>query len=609
MKRNSICGLFIPCLALLAACSSSPSQGPAPEGDGTEISRGVTSAALEDESDADLEELSTPRTIMRAVFDEAIRHRPVNAIFAGVRTYDALLDDLSEEEYCRHFRRMNKLAAKLATIDATKLSSGEQIALDIAKTRVRDARSAEKAVSYRWEVSPFDTVGNNWAYLASSTELRSRADVDAMIARYGQIPRAIGQHIRNLRTGLASGLTASRPVIERTISGYRTYQGLPAAEGSPFAALRFAANVSDADKQAWTAEVRKVVDDKVRPAMIRYADFLQNTVVPSARTTYGVGGLGAIGQAYYPDQIEVHVGRRFTPDEVHALGLQRVAELEPLMRRDLAALGIDEPTLAAGLAKLRELPESKPASVDEARAHAYEFLPRIYAKAWAEDTWGVPNPPPMQVQVLVGDRSAYYVIGSNTMTLSALSKPLYQFDGTVLHEAMHYLQDLVIRSATGEEPVSPYVATSGGSALSEGSAHYAEVLALDTTIYETGNPRLTALTRLSALGQLMLRAVRLVVDSGIHAKGWTREQTLAYMAERLDMSAGSIAFEADRYASWPGQAITYRLGAETIASEQARARAAMGERFSQSAYNRMVLGLFGGSVDLLKQKTDAFIAQ
>jgi uncharacterized protein (DUF885 family) len=278
------------------------------------------------------------------------------------------------------------------------------------------------------------------------------------------------------------------------------------------------------------------------------------------------------------------------------------------MNSFLASLGINESTLSAGLAKISALPQSQPATLAQASAHASEFLAKLYADAWSADVWGMPHPPPMNVHIIDGTGSAFYLAGTSTMTLPAGHEPLYSYDATLTHEYTHYLQDLVSRESSGEAPVSQFLPLFGSYVLSEGGAHFAEVQGYASALYNYPDSTITALTRLSALQGLMLRAVRLVVDTGIHLQLLTRDEAIAYMKARLNRSPAFFESEVDRYESWPAQALSYRIGAEAIVTEQQRAQAALGSRFSAPAFDKMVLSLSGATGQLLTLRTDAFIA-
>lgn len=575
----------------------------------------ATACAIEPADDADTaseqaaiaDNVSAPRDVIKSVFQEAVRHSPTAAVFAGDRSFDAAMDDLSPAEFASFYSRMAQLESKLAKIDPTTLSSAERFALDLALTTAHDAHARDTAKSQLWELNSRSDFGDGLASIPRAQVLRSAADLDKLLTRYRKISVALDQRQANLRSGLARGLVASNTIVTRVIGNYRAVGGT-AASGSPFADVAFDPSISAATQAQWKAKVAAVVDASVAPAFQRFANFLENTILPCARTSYGYAGLGALGSNFYVAQVKVQTGSDLTPEAIHDLGLQRVDEIQAQMISNLDAVGIHEATLSAGLARLLQLPESVPATAEQATTRSAEVLSKLYATAWSGDVWGLPNPPPVTVDVIDQVGSPFYVTGASTMVIPVGSARQYELDSMVTHEYTHYLQDLVATQPGAEPPVSPYLPVFGSVVLVEGVAHFAEVVALGSTLYDYPDARTTALTKLAGLNGLMLRAVRLVVDTGIHTKGWTHDQVVAYMTDHLIGTPAFFSFEADRYASWPGQALGYRLGVEAMFSEQARAAAALGSRFSSSAFNRMALGLSGATAQLLHQATDELIS-
>lgn len=586
----------------LAACAATESTNSAPQSAEVNATSPGTAAL------PNLESLTSSREIIKAVFDEQIRHSPINAMYAGVRDFDAVVDDLSQAEAATFYARMNVLAKKLATIDPSTLSPSEELAFDVALASVKNAHGREVAHTELWEISSFwDTsdVPTDFAYVRT---LETVADVDNMVARYHEIPRYLRQRTDNLKTGAAAHLVAAQPVIRRGLEN--TKNNTPtAAAGSPFSALTFGDDVSEEDKAAWQARIDAIVDAEVAPAYQKYAEFLENELLPQGRTTFGAGALGENGLEYYRSQIAFFTGSSQTPEELLDLGVVRVTELETELRTELAAFGITEPTISASLQKLAALPESTATlSVAEVTDYSKAFLAKLDSAPWASSVWGVRSDAPPEVDVKDRSGTAYYTIGTNTMTIFAKGTHRHDLDWMLTHEFTHFLQDTVSHQASAEPPVTPYLSVFGGSAMSEGGAHYAETLALRAGLYNQPSPRDTALRKIAALGGLMLRAVRLVVDTSIHVRGMDRDTAIAYMKDRVSMPVDNIAHEVDRYASWPAQALAYRVGMEGIASERARAERALGSRFSESEFNRLTLSLSGGSLQVLSHRVDRMIA-
>lgn len=556
---------------------------------------------------APIDAYESPRETLQEVFLELVRHGPTSAVFAGDRTYDAELDDIGPEALERHYTRMHELGEELGRLDPDLLGPSERFALDVASNVVSFRLGQERAQADLWEVSGIADLADGLSLLPSVQVLRSTSDLDNLISRYQKFPRLFQQRRENLEAGAAQGLVASRPIVERAIGNLRNFTALSSADGSPFAQIVIADGVSEADRLAWTTSVNEIVDATVSPALLGYADYLETKLLPDARTTFGYGAMGQLGADYYLSHVDFQTNTTLTPQQIHELGVTRVAELDAQLRQQLAVLDIDEPVLSAGLAELAQLPESQPGALAEIQTYVADVNDALLATEWAGAVWGVEKPTAPMYDFRDAFGSPFYIVGSSTITFPTRGVASYFYDSILTHEVAHYFQDVVRLETSAEDPVSPFLPLFGSTVIAEGAAHYAEVLALDSSLYEKDSARQTALVRIGALNLLMLRAVRLVVDTGIHAMGWERDQAVSYMKERVAISEPGIEFEVDRYASLPGQALAYRLGMEVIAAERARAEGALGPAFSPKEYNRMVLGLTGGSGKLLQSAVDSFI--
>lgn len=553
----------------------------------------------------DLDGIKGTKDTLTAVYAESIRHSPSLAVLAGDRTVDAELDQLTADEFTKYYARMAKLAEKMKALDAKTFSAEEQLSYDMALTTVNDAAARKIAKTELWEASNLNDAVDLISYFPSAQTLTTQADVDAYVARCQKIPTYLTQRLANLKAGADQGLTSSKPVLEAMLGNVTGYYGLKAADGSPWAAPSFADSVSMADQMKWTTQITTVVDQTLVPAFAAFVAGVQKDVLPKARTTFGYGAMGQNGKDFYQSQIAFHTGGTQTADALHQLGLTRVAELEAKLKEQLMAVGINEPTLVAGLEKAKALPESMPANAADLKTFVDGFVEQLRADAWSKQVFGVASPAKPTINYPDTSGTPFYVAGTSTITVPLKSATLVSSPSVLAHEYTHYLQDLVTKSTM---PVSKYQPLFGSYVLAEGAAHYAETLALGSSLYTRPTARETALVKLNAYSDLMLRAVRLVVDTGIHSKDWSRQQALDYLTSHVIMGADQAAFEIDRYASWPGQALAYRVGMENIKAEHDRAATAIGAGFNEGAFNTMVLSLSGATSRLLTQRTDAMIA-
>lgn len=549
----------------------------------------------------DIDALQAPRDIIKAVFAEHIRHSPSWAASAGVRDVDAVLDDLSPAEFAKYYGRCAALDVKLKTIDLTKLTLAEKVEHDKALGSLFDALARRDASTELWEQSNLVDVVDNLSLTPQVQTIRAKADIDTLIAKYKEIPRYLQQRTDNLVAGAAKGLVASKPIVEASIANLKTYYGVVA--DNPFAALVFEDSVSQTDQDAWQPLVNAIVETVVVPAILKHAAELETKILPGARTTFGYGAMGTVGKTFYASQVKVHTGSTLSVDDIHALGLQRVSELDTAMRTNLTALSITDTKLSDALAKIQAQPEWTPATPAAAKTHVDSVVASLLKSEWVDGVWGLGTTVAAPSVNYVDDRagSAYYVIGSDTFTIFTKDKPTFEHDAVVTHEFTHYLQDVAAKGLQANA-ISPYGALFGSTSVVEGAAHYAEMIRLEQpNAYKQGTVRGTALARLGAQGNLMLRAVRLVVDTGIHAKDWTRDQAIQYMKDRLTMADDEIQFEVDRYASFAGQALAYRVGAEGIRKAKEETKTRLGAAFSEKAFNKTMLELSGASLALVDE--------
>ncbi|MBP9112910.1 MAG: DUF885 domain-containing protein [Polyangiaceae bacterium] len=548
------------------------------------------------------------KQIVEDVFAELTRHKPTFAVFGtdGDRSHDREMDPISPSEFSRFYTRMRQLGKQLAKIDPAKLDASYQLAYDIATLAVKDAESREVSQYETWEMSILYDEGDDLPYYSSVGPIRNRADFDNLLARYKQLTGYFDQKIANYKRGLANNRVAPKAIVTRVIEKNKGLYSAAGEQSAMVSNLTFAEGVSSANQTAWKAEMAKLVDSTINVAGMKWVTFLETMLLPQARTkTFGVGTLD-VGAKLYAGQVLFNTGESRTPEALHTLGLSRVAELEQNMQKELRNLGIQEITLAKGLEKAKALPASQPGSAADIKTRVEQnLMPKLTAKGWAENLWGVAKPAPVKFEYPEREGSAVFLLGVNAIRVPVKGVSLPSIDSVLVHEYTHHLQGLV---ASASKPVSPVQQFFGSSAMAEGGGLFSEVVALEQNLYGSDNTPAASLTRLNAYSNLMLRAVRLVVDTGIHAKDWSRQKAIDYMRVRLTMGEEAVAYEVDRYASVPAQALSYRVGLEAILSSRDRAQKALGSKYNPAAFANMVLGTSGASAAVLPRKTDALIA-
>jgi len=426
------------------------------------------------------------------------------------------------------------------------------------------------------------------------------------VARWSAMPGYIDTEVASLRQGLLQGYTLPRANVESIVEQLDDLLKLPAAQ-SPFAAL------AERDPAPGFGDaVRDIVSSQVAPALARYRDFLRTEYLPKARTTTAIAALPD-GAACYSARVRAYATVDMTPEVVHQLGLDQMAALESQMRAfGPRAAGSDD--LQTILERQRSDPKLRFKTreeiihvAEEAAARGRDAMPRFLGRMPKaryivdpcqpfEEKSGcpgsyVPGTPD-------GSRPGRFRINAGDPT--AQRRPLAE--GTAFHEGIpgHHLQVSLAQEREGAHPITRYFVFSG---FTEGWALYSERLADEMGLYSTD------LDRLGDLGEQALRAARLVVDSGLHVLGWSRQQAIDYMTAHLVYPPAYIVSEVDRYIADPGQATAYMIGRLEIERLRQQAAAKLGQRFDLREFHDRVLE--NGSVPLgfLRTRIERWLAQ
>jgi uncharacterized protein (DUF885 family) len=539
------------------------------------------------------------------------REDPLTATSDGVRDYDKRLPAVTPADQARRLKADEAFLKRLRAIRRAGLARQEQVSYDLfafmVGQRVALARHKE------WRI-PFNSDSGFFAdllQLHSLVDPQTTKQYEDYIARLNDVPRYFDENIANLREGMRDGFTLPSAILEgvaRVVDGAQYSDPEKTPFWKPF--TTFPESVPERDRSRLQADGRAALSKSVIPAYAKFKKFFDGEYRPAARKTIGATALPG-GQAYYADLV-----RYFTtlPDAtaegIHKTGLAEVARIRAEMEaivREVKYRG----SFADFLDYLRRdaqfYPQSAGALMREASFIAKEIdgklpeyfgkLPRMtYAVKPVPDaiapnyTAGRYNPGPM------GAAGEYWV---NTFALD--TRPLYVLPALTLHEAVpgHHLQGSIARELGA---VPTFRLNFYPHSFGEGWALYAEKLGEEMGVYHTPYQRFGRLT------YEMWRACRLVVDTGMHAMNWTRDQSLAYLADNTALSKHEIRTEVDRYISWPGQALAYKIGELKIIELRQRAKAALGDKFDLRAFHDAVLESGGVTLPVLERRIDAYIA-
>jgi len=517
--------------------------------------------------------------------------------------YDALPDDSLAGVAAR--RRANEArAATLRAIERNSLASEEtRIAYDLALTYAERNVALAVCRPELWRVSQMYGWQVNYADMAAAQpvgtpELRVQA-----LARYARLPSYVDEQIAALRTGLAEGWSAPRLVVDHVVGQLDTMLAA-ALEASPYAspALRD-------DDAAFRAEFLALVGDAVNPALRRYRDFLANEYAPRARATIAVSATPG-GVACYRASLASLTTLDLTPEDVHARGLAALA----LIEREMAAISARSfggAPVAELLEKLRSAPEYR--YLDE--AHVLAQARATMERAWAELPRAFAELPRARADLepipayqartaaahylsaaLDGSRPGTYRV----RTVDPTGQSWASGESVAFHEVVpgHHLQ---VALATENETLPAIARFLGFSGFSEGWGLYAEQLADELGLYTSD------VDRMGMLSSRAFRAVRMVVDTGMHTLGWDRERAIAFMLEHTAMSRLQVEQEIDRYIGWPGQAPSYYLGYQEILALRSDAQQRLGARFDLRAFHSAVIGHGSATLPMLRARVEAWI--
>ncbi|WP_426176438.1 DUF885 domain-containing protein [Massilia sp. TWR1-2-2] len=547
-------------------------------------------------------------------YDAVARFEPVGATENGDGRFDDQIGmSISPTMRARQYGLYRGFQDKLRSISRNALSAKGQVNYDILAYELRSILSLEKFPQHLLPIDQMDSMPVTLANYAGGQAAQSLTSVKgyrAYLNRLNQLPAWIDQAIANMREGVKQGITQPKaPMLSALPQFKKLVSATPEASIFYTPITNLPAGFSAADKKSLTAAYRLTIDKKLAPALARLATFLENEYIPAARTSTGWSALPG-GMEWYMARVASQTTTTMTPEEIHAIGLQEVARIQrefgvvgPKMGYTGPANGL--PTWVAEQEKYRPFTTEKQV-IDvyrELDAKLRTKLPALFtltpkapldlrlepelSRATASDHYTAPAADGSRPGVfwsVVNDPKQYGSTGMVTLFLHE-GQPGHHF-----HIAL--LQELNLPN---------FRKFGGNNAFTEGWALYAETLGKEMGLFDKPEDYF------GHLSDEMLRAVRLVVDTGMHAKGWTREQSIQYMKDTLGYSDVAKS-ETERYMVWPGQALGYKIGSLKIAQLRARATAALGPKFSLPAFHQVVLGDGTLPLSLLEAKVDRWIA-
>ena len=503
--------------------------------------------------------------------------------------------------------KTKRWAETLAALDAIRPDSLSPTARDNYTVYRGQVEALLAEQRYRDYEKPLNADSSFWIDLgyASRATYRTEAAYRGYLKRLADIPRYFDQNIANMRAGLKRGFTPPQITLQGRDIGVAEVVKTGGTEASSFyAPFKAMPATIPADRQAaLRAEALKVIAASVVPAHATLLAFLRDAYIPGARRTLAAYDLPD-GRAYYASKVREYVTRDQTPDQIHRIGLAEVAKIKARMG-DVMKQVKWQGDLSGFLHFLRTDPQfyvtTPQALLDRAAwtAKAFDGVAARWFGRLPRARFAIEPVPAELAPFYTGGRGGPGTYLVNTWNLPA--RPLYSLPALTLHESApgHAWQ---MPFAMELEGLPDYRRNAYISAYGEGWALYSEALGEDMGMYHT------PYELFGMLSYQMWRAARLVVDTGIHAKGWTREQAQAFLRDNTALSNHEITTEVDRYIAWPGQALSYYMGELTFLAGRAKAERMLGDRFDIRAFHDAMLSLGSVPLPMVDARVDRFIA-
>ena len=541
-----------------------------------------------------------------------LRESPVQATALGVREHDARIDDYSPAARDRRVEEARAFLARLNAIPATGLSAADRTNRAILKRMLEEQIEANRYGQRTMLFTTYYGWHQGFAGMASGLPFRTKADFESYLTRLEQYPRLNDQALAVTAEAVRGGYVLPCSVLgnyEKGIAGVIAEDPAKSRFYEPFAGER-PVDVGAAEWTQMQARARRVVTAVLNPAYAKHAAFYRSEYAPRCAKADSISAQPG-GREYYAFRVRQETTTDLTPDQIHAIGLAEAKRIRGEMEAVAKQAGFA--SREAFIRELRTNPvhyAKTPEELMEASARVTKAIDGkmpAFFKTLPRLPYGIREIP---AEIAEGTTTAYYGSGSpesgiagtyyvNTSKLD--QRPLWEIPALSLHEAVpgHHHQI----SLAQELEIAPFRRNfTSFTAFTEGWGLYAESLGAAMGLYDT------PARKMGQLSYQMWRAARLVVDTGIHAKGWDKARAVAFMRENSALSEANIDAEVNRYISWPGQALGYMIGNIRIRELRARAEKALGAKFDLRRFHDAVLLQGSVPLDVLEAQVDEWIA-
>ena len=554
------------------------------------------------------------------VFQTGLKENPIGATFLGVEGWNDRLPDGSAQAVARRKAQRKAWHAELQRFDPRALNAQDRISrdlmleslrLDIAEDALYGDLPFASGYADSWLLlSPLQGIQDVFLWTAQATPTRKARDYEDYLKRLAGIPRMLEQATDRLRAGMKAGWVPPQAVMATVPSQIEAFaRGDPAQSALYLPFKEFPESVPEAERARLREAATRLIAEVVQPAFAKLRIFAENEYIPACRKEIAAEGLPS-GKAFYALYIERSTTTKASADEIHRTGLAEFARIRTEMDKVIATTGF-KGTFAEFLRFIKtdeRFYYTKPEDlltgyrdiakrVDAELPRLFAELPRLPYGVRAMGSHEGENPEHYSGGALDGSRAGFFEANVN----NPKTRPKYDMEWVLMHEAVpgHHLQIARARELTG---LPTFRRASGLVAYSEGWALYAESLGYEIGMYKD------PYSHFGALSAEIWRACRLVIDTGIHSQGWTRDQAIRYLTDNSGVPESAAIAEVDRYIVWPGQALGYKVGELKIKELRRRASAALGERFDLRRFHNVLLDDGALPLNLLEARVDAWIA-
>ncbi len=536
---------------------------------------------------------------------------PQRSYFQGDKSKADQLDDVSAAHYIRENEKLQPLLDQLNKIKQNKLDFQDRVSLQMQKSFLQETIADNQFKEYEMPITAEGSFHVNLASMHRYASFKNSDDYKNYISRMQQVERVMQQHMNNMQTGLNRGFTQPKAIIQHYPEFIQTYiQDNPEDSSfyQPF--LEQPKHINANEFAEFQEQAKKVITGSINPSYKKFKTFMQHTYIPGARKNIGAYDLPN-GKAYYQQQIKEYTTLDLTAEEIHQIGLDEVKRIRAEMEQIITNLGF-KGSFADFLNFLRTDDQFYAESADELLKVARDISKRMDGKL-PELFTRLPRQPyavnPVPAGIAPNYTTGRYVPapldstrpGQYWVNTYGLDKrPLYNLEALTFHEAVpgHHLQSALTKELTDlpQFRQNAYI-----SAFGEGWGLYCEKLAKEVGFYQDPYSDFGRLT------YEMWRAMRLVVDTGMHAMGMSREEAIKLMEDNTALSKHNVRTEIDRYIAWPAQALSYKLGEIKIWELRRKAENSLGEKFDIRTFHDTLLSSGSVPLKVLEEIIDQYI--